>query len=94
MDVLIRVLELSMLICFGASWPFSTAKIWKNRSVKGVSPVFLVLLLVGYALGITMKILRGDFVYVGFFYVFNFILVFVNFISYLHFKRLEKQHDK
>lgn len=61
---------------------------------KGVSPVFLILLLVGYAMGITMKILRGDFVYVGFFYVFNFILVSVNFISYLHFKRLEGKDGK
>ena len=46
------VLEAAMLVCFGASWPFSIAKALRTRVVRGKSPAFLGLVLAGYVAGI------------------------------------------
>jgi hypothetical protein len=44
-----------MLICFGSSWPFAVAKTLRTKTVAGKSPVFLVLILIGYIAGILNK---------------------------------------
>lgn len=49
-----------MLICFGASWPFSIAKTLRTRFVRGKSAIFLSLIVVGYASGIVAKCLDPD----------------------------------
>jgi len=49
--------EITMLACFGASWPFSIYRVWRTRSATGKSIVFLALVLVGYIAGITHKVL-------------------------------------
>ncbi len=41
-----------MLVCFGASWPFSIAKTLRTKVVRGKSPVFLSLIMIGYVAGI------------------------------------------
>lgn len=87
---IIRSLELAMLLCFGASWPFSIAKLVKNKSTKGMSPIFLLLLIIGYVAGIIMKILRGDFVYVGIFYCVNLAMVCADFALYNIYRMKEK----
>ena len=46
------ILEALMLVCFGASWPFSIAKALRTHVVKGKSPAFLALILAGYVAGI------------------------------------------
>ena len=51
------IFEIGMLICFGASWPFSVHKTWKSKTCEGKSMVFLWLVLIGYACGVTHKIL-------------------------------------
>lgn len=49
--------EIAMLLCFGASWPFSVHRTWKTKNVVGKSPVFLVLVIVGYIAGVIHKII-------------------------------------
>ena len=51
------VFEFLMLVCFGASWPFSIAKSIKSRSTKGKSLMFMILILFGYIFGIIHKVL-------------------------------------
>lgn len=46
-----------MLVCFGASWPFSVYKTWKTKNVTGKSATFLVLIIIGYCAGIVHKLL-------------------------------------
>lgn len=46
------ILEAAMLVCFGSSWPFSIAKALRTKTVKGKSPVFLTLIILGYVFGI------------------------------------------
>ncbi len=83
-----------MLICFGASWPFSIARLIKNKSTKGVSPIFLILLIIGYIFGVVMKLLRGDFIYVGIFYCLNLLMVSTDLYLYFHYRHLEKKANK
>ena len=75
-----KVLEATMLIMFGISWPFNLAKSIKSKSTKGKSLLFLVLIDVGYMAGITSKFFSTSFVWktdwwVFVIYVINFCFV-------------------
>jgi len=52
-----HIFEIIMLLCFGAAWPVSIAKSLKTRSNGGKSLIFLLVIIVGYAAGITNKLL-------------------------------------
>ena len=51
--------EFVMLVCFGASWPFSIAKSLRTHVVAGKSPIFMILVIVGYASGLVHKYLHS-----------------------------------
>jgi len=83
----LSLFEALMLLCFGASWPFSIYKSWKTRQVGSKSLVFLVLVLVGYAAGMVHKLLYSqDIVLV--LYALNFLMVLVDTLLYLRNKGL------
>ena len=46
-----------MLVCFGASWPFSIIKSLRSKSTKGKSLMFMMLIELGYVFGIIHKLL-------------------------------------
>ncbi len=52
-----ELLEASMLLCFGVSWPISVMKSLRTRSNKGKSLLFLLLIDTGYLVGVLGKIL-------------------------------------
>jgi hypothetical protein len=82
------VFELIMLICFGISWPFSVYKSWKSKSTKGKSPVFLVVVWLGYVSGIVHKILYSrDLVILV--YIFNLVMVGIDIGFYIINRRRE-----
>jgi hypothetical protein len=71
------IFEIGMLICFGASWPFSVYKTWKIKTSEGKSMIFLWLVLIGYLCGIAHKIVFSlDFVIL--LYILNGLLVFAD----------------
>ena len=51
------VFEIIMLICFGASWPFSIAKTYRFKTSGTKSYFFLWLVVIGYIAGIIHKYL-------------------------------------
>ncbi|MDH7481662.1 MAG: hypothetical protein QHH26_06765 [Armatimonadota bacterium] len=51
------IFEMIMLLCFGASWPFSLYKTIKTKNVGGKSAIFLTLITIGYLSGIAHKII-------------------------------------
>ena len=55
-----EILETTMMLCFGASWPFNVVKSYQARTAKGKSLTFLCLVIFGYLCGIVMKILTFD----------------------------------
>ena len=71
--------EAAMLVCFGASWPFSVYKTWKSKTAKGKSLIFLWLVFIGYGCGVAHKIVHNmDMVIV--FYLVNGTLVLVDLV--------------
>ena len=96
-----ELLEIIMIVSFGASWPMNVMKSWKARTAKGKSIGFLSLILFGYVAGIISKLVNEAYManfadkwYVLFFYVLNFVRVGADFILYFRNKRLDKVAEK
>ena len=77
-----EILEIIMIVSFGASWPLNVMKSWKARTTKGKSIAFLLLIFFGYIAGIASKLVNESYMasfaskwYVLFFYVLNLIMV-------------------
>ena len=83
------IFEFLMLVCFGASWPFSIAKSLKSRSTKGKSLGFLLLIELGYAFGIVHKVLY-NFNWVTYVYAILFLVVAADVVLYFRNRRLER----
>lgn len=96
-----EILEIVMIVSFGASWPMNVMKSWNARTTKGKSVAFLLLILFGYVAGITSKLVNEAYMaefaskwYVLFFYCLNFIMVFTDLMIYFRNLRLDKQAEK
>ena len=73
-----------MLLCFACSWPISIVKAIRTKIVIGKSPVFMLLLIIGYIMGIIHKVLYS-FDVVTFLYAFNMVLVTVDLSLYFRY---------
>lgn len=92
-----EILEIIMVVSFGASWPMNVMKSYKARTTKGKSLGFLCLILFGYIAGIISKLMNEAYMasfaskwYVLFFYVLNFIMVSVDLAIYIRNYKLDK----
>ena len=84
------VLEATMLICFGLSWPINTMKAYKARSAKNMSLPFILLIIFGYMAGISAKLLLQQTNYVLAVYFINLAVVTLNLMVYFRNKRLDE----
>lgn len=92
-----EILEVLMVVSFGASWPFNVMKSYKARTAKGKSLLFLCLILFGYIVGIASKLVNEAYManftdkwYVLFFYCLNFVMVAADLIIYFRNKKLDE----
>ncbi len=85
-----QLFEAFMVICFGISWPLSIIKSVKSKTAKGKSLMFISFIEIGYAFGITSKLISGNVTYVLVFYVINFIMVAIDMILYFRNHKLDK----
>ena len=53
-----ELLEVIMIVSFGASWPLNVIKSYKARTTKGKSLAFLCLIFFGYIAGIISKLIN------------------------------------
>ncbi len=95
-----ELLEIIMIVSFGASWPLNVMKSYNARTTKGKSLSFLCLILFGYVAGIASKLVNDVYMsnitqkwYVLFFYVLNFIMVFTDLCLYFRNRKLDKQNE-
>lgn len=93
-----ELLEITMLLCFGASWPMNVIKSWRARTARGKSLAFLCLIEVGYVAGAASKLLNPAYMasfdqkwYVLFFYVLNFTMVGVDLCLYFRNRKLDRE---
>lgn len=99
--MLTDLLEALTILCFGLSWPISIRKSYISRTAKGKSLFFEVFLLIGYAVGITRKIIQscegssGFLFFLSFiFYVINFIAISIDVALYFRNKKLDEERDR
>ena len=94
-----EILEVIMIVSFGASWPLNVIKSYKARTTKGKSLAFLCLIFFGYIAGIASKLLNETYMaafsekwYVLFFYVLNLVMVGTDLCLYIRNYRLDKEN--
>jgi hypothetical protein len=92
-----EILEVVMIVSFGASWPLNVIKSYRARSTKGKSLAFLCLIFFGYIAGIASKLLNEGYMatfadkwYVLFFYVLNLTMVGVDIGLYIRNHKLDR----
>ena len=94
-----EILEIIMIVSFGASWPMNVLKSYKARTTKGKSIAFLLLIFFGDIAGIASKLVNDAYMasigskwYVLFFYILNFIMVGADLVMYARNKKLDKEN--
>ena len=63
-----NLLEIGMLLCFAASWPFNIRKSYISRTAVGRSIAFELIIEMGYFCGVARKFVMNDINYVLAFY--------------------------
>ncbi len=91
-----EILEIIMVVSFGASWPLNVMKSYKARTTKGKSLAFLLLIFFGYIAGIASKLVNETYMsqfaqkwYVLVFYCLNFVMVGIDLALYVRNKHLD-----
>ena len=93
-----EILEIIMIVSFGASWPLNVLKSYRARTTKGKSLAFLLLIVFGYIAGIASKLVNEAYMasfaekwYVLFFYVLNLVMVGCDLLLYVRNYRLDQK---
>lgn len=95
-----EILEIIMIVSFGASWPLNVIKSYKARTAKGKSLAFLLLIFFGYIAGILSKFMNVAYMasfsekwYVLFFYFLNLFMVGTDLLIYIRNRKLDKNNE-
>ena len=91
---LAHLFEAGMLVCFGFSWPINVVKAYKARTAKSTSLAFIFLIIIGYVLGISAKLINHQFNYVLAVYILNLVIVLSNIMVYFRNRALDKKREK
>lgn len=86
-----ELLEATMLICFGLSWPLNAYKSYQAGTAAGTSWQFIALITAGYLAGIAAKLLAGSINWVLTVYGINLICLGLNWAVYLRNRHLDAQ---
>ena len=100
-DFMSEILEILMVLSFGASWPLNLWKNYHSRTAVGKSLGFLLLIFFGYVAGIASKLVSESYMasfsqkwYVLFFYCLNLMMVGANICIHLRNVRLDKMKEE
>lgn len=91
-----EILETTMMLCFGFSWPFAILKTIRVKNPAGKSYLFMCLVIIGYLAGCVNKIIN-DMDFVFYFYLLNTLLVATDLVLCLYYqnrlKRLNREQQ-
>ncbi len=90
---LAHLFEAGMLVCFGFSWPINVVKAYRAGTAKSTSLAFICLIITGYVLGISAKVINQQFNYVLGVYLLNLVIVFTNVLVYFRNCALDKKRE-
>ena len=89
--MLAEFLEFAMLFLFGFSWPFAIARTYRAKRVDGKSPLFEIIVIVGYLCGISSHLVSGLGLWVIAVYCLDIALVATDLALYFHYARLTRR---
>ena len=84
------ILEIGMLLCFAASWPFNIRKSYISRTAVGRSIAFELIIEMGYFCGVARKFVMNDINYVLAFYFLDICLVAIDMALYFRNRKLDR----
>ena len=94
-----EILEIIMIVSFGASWPMNVIQSYKMRTTKGKSLLFLCLIFFGYIAGIASKLVNEEYMasfaskwYVLIFYILNITMVGIDLALYIRNYKIDQQN--
>ena len=73
--MLSEILEFGMLFAFGFSWPFAIMRTYRAKRVDGKSPMFMVIVIIGYCCGIASHLVEGSKLWLCWVYLADIALV-------------------
>ena len=95
-----EILEIVMVLCFGASWPMNIMRSYRARTAKGKSLAFLLFISVGYVAGIASKFMNESYMddfaskwYVLIFYCINLVMVSIDVVLYFRNCAIDRAAD-
>lgn len=88
-----EILEATMLVCFGLSWPMNAYRSYLAKTAKGTSWQFMALITFGYLAGIAAKVVSGNLNWVFAVYLVNIVCVGVNWLVYLRNRRIDATEE-
>ena len=86
-----EILEVTMILSFGASWPINVIKAYRARTAKATSLPFIRLIFTGYIAGLGAKLISGQVNYGFVVYLINLAMVFLNIVVYFRNAALDKR---
>ena len=93
----VQFTEISMLLLFGISWPFNIVKSWRSRTAKGKSVLFEYLVIAGYLIGLSGKIVNfvqnSVWAYSIWFYIADILMVLIDIALYHRNVKLDRIRD-
>lgn len=79
------IFEALMLLAFATSWPFSIIKALRTHIVAGKSPLFMIIIEMGYIFGILYKLTAPHTDWRIWLYILNFLIIGTDlFLYYLY----------
>ena len=101
METVAVVLEIMMIISFGASWPVNVMKSYKARTAKGQSLLFLLFIIAGYVAIIASKIILFTIKeptwinWIAFaFYIINILMVTTDLCIYFRNRKIDAEKEE
>ena len=79
------LLEFGMLFAFGFSWPFAIARTYRAKRVDGKSPMFMVIVILGYCCGIASHLVEGTKLWLVAVYLVDIALVSTDLALYCYY---------
>ena len=75
-----------MLFAFGFSWPFAIVRTYRAKRVDGKSPMFSIIVIVGYLCGIAAHLVEGTKLWLVPVYILDILLVSTDLALYFHYR--------
>ena len=85
--MLAEILEFGMLFSFGFSWPFAIARTYRAKRVDGKSPMFMIIVLIGYVFGISAHLVEGSKLWLCWVYLLHMAFVATDLVLYFRYSR-------